>query len=147
MANNNFQFELYRLNIEDENKLYPNFGERIRTDKQIVDVLKHATTSDFDTKKQTSSMLYKWSLRQFTDYGDLPNRGRVVSVVLARSILKKEGLIVTDNGIVSGTSDSHPPLANMITIFFDLHRHLVAAEYLSDIMQSKAWKSAPQRRL
>jgi hypothetical protein len=58
---------------------------------------------------------------------------------LARSILEKEGRIVTDKGIERGTSEAEPPLASTIQLLFNLKRHLVAVEYNSALMLSDTW--------
>jgi hypothetical protein len=135
-----FQFELYRLNIVDPDPLFPDFGQRIVLDEQILTVLQKATSSDFDFTEETKKAEYKWSVREFTDYGQIPGRGQIASVVLAKSTLKKDGMIVTDEGITSGTSDAFPPLASMMMLFFDMARHLVAAEYHGELSQNKKWK-------
>ncbi len=137
-----FQFELYRLNIVDTDPIFPDFGEKIRSDKQILAVLQKATSSDFDFTEETKKAEYKWSARQFTDHGQIPGRGQAATIMLAKSTLKKDGLIVTDEGIITGTSDAFPPLANMMMLFFDMKRHLVAVEYHGELSQNKKWKSA-----
>ena len=136
-----FHFELYRLNIVDTDPLFPDFNQAIRSDDQILAVLEKATEPDFDFTEETKKAEYKWSLRQFTDYGQTHNRQKIASVVLAKSTLKKDGNIVTDEGIISGTSDAYPPLANMMILFFDMDRHLVAAEHHGELSQSKKWKT------
>lgn len=135
-----FQFELYRLNIVDTDPLFPEFGQRIVSDEQILAVLQKATSPDFDFTQETKKAEYKWSVREFADYGQVPGRGQAASVVLAKSTLKKDGMIVTDEGIISGTSDAEPPLASMMMLFFDMERHLVAAEYHGELSQNKKWK-------
>jgi hypothetical protein len=142
MATPRFQFELYRLNIVDTDGLFPDFGEKIRSDQQILTVLGKATSPDLDLTQETKKAEYRWSLREFTDYGMVPGRGSITSIVLAKSTLKKDGLIVTDKGIITGSSDSYPPLASMMMLFFDMDRHLVAAEYHGELSQNKKWKSA-----
>jgi hypothetical protein len=138
-----FQFELYRLNIVDtSDPLFPEFGRRIGLDEQILAILENAASPDFDFTEETKKAKYKWSVRQFTDYGQLPGRDKLASVVLAKSTLKKDGMIVTDEGIISGTSDAFPPLASMMMLFFDMQRHLVAVEYHGELSQNKKWKSA-----
>lgn len=145
MATQHFQFELYRLNIVDTDELFPDFGQRIRSDQQILTVLSQAASPDFDFTQETKKATYKWGIREFTDYGQISDRGHIASIVLAKSTLKKDGLIVTDKRIVTGTSDSHPPLASMMMLFFDVGRHLVAAEYHGELSQNKKWKSALSR--
>lgn len=137
-----FQFGLYRINIVDLDPMFPDFGERIRSDDQILDVLNKAADPDFDFEDETQKATYKWSLREFTDYGQLTGRGQIASIVLAKSTLKKDGIIVTDEGITSGTSDAFPPLASMMMLVFDMERHLVAVEYQGELVQNKKWKTA-----
>lgn len=137
-----FNFELYRINIVDNDEMFPDFGQKLRTNEQILSVLKNATSADFDITDETQKAEYKWSIRGFTDYGEIPGRGHIASIDLAKSTLKKDGLIVTDEGIVDGTSDSYPPLAHRMMLFFDMARHLVAVEYHGELSQSKKWKSA-----
>jgi hypothetical protein len=137
-----FQFELYRLNILDTDPLFPEFGQRIVLDEQILEVLQKAASADFDWTQETKKAAYKWSMRQFIDYGPLAVRGHIASVVLAKSTLKKDGIIVTDEGITSGTSDATPPLASTMMLFFDMQRHLVAVEYHGELSQNKKWKKA-----
>jgi hypothetical protein len=62
----------------------------------------------------------------------------------ARSILEKDGLIVTDEGIAEGSSASNPPLASTIVLFFDLSRHLVAVEHSGELSQV-SWKDHIER--
>lgn len=56
--------------------------------------------------------------------------------------LKKEGVIVDDEGIKSGTSFSSPPLADTVVIFFDMNRHFVGVEYKSFVTNSAGWIKA-----
>jgi hypothetical protein len=111
-------------------------------DEQILEVLQKAASADFDWTQETKKAAYKWSMRQFIDYGPLAVRGHIASVVLAKSTLKKDGIIVTDEGITSGTSDATPPLASTMMLFFDMQRHLVAVEYHGELSQNKKWKKA-----
>ncbi len=62
MATQHFQFELYRLNIVDTDKLFPPFGQKIRSDQQILTVLEKATSPEFDLIQETQKAQYKWSL-------------------------------------------------------------------------------------
>lgn len=135
-----FHFDLYRINIVDFEDLFLDGSEeaRIRTDEALLSNLEDACRSEFDQTQETSRSEFLWSLRQFTEYGDLSTR-RMASVVLARSVMRRDGLIVTDEGIAHGTSSSSPPLAAAMALLFDMDRHLVAVEHTGELAQT-AWK-------
>ena len=67
-------------------------------------------------------------------------------MVLARSVLERDGLIVTDDGMASGTSSLNPPLASTAVCLFDLSRHLVAVEHTGELAPT-AWKDFFERIL
>ena len=135
-----FNFDLYRLNIVDLEDLFlkATGKDRIRSDEAIVGTIENACSPEFDQRQETRRSEFLWSLRQFSDYRGLAGRS-LVSVVLARSVIKRDGLIVTDEGISTGTSSSTPPLAAAMVIIFDLKRHLVAVEHSGELIQT-AWK-------
>lgn len=66
--------------------------------------------------------------------------------MLARSVLERDGDIVTDQGMTTGTSSLNPPLASTAVCLFDLSRHLVAIEHTSQLAPT-AWKEFIQRIL
>jgi len=135
-----FNFDLYRLNIVDVIDIFiPKEASPIRTDEKIIDVLEKSDSPVFDKEQETRGAIYKWSIRDCYKYPSNLNSREVVSLVLARSVLEKNGLIVTDDGMSSGLSSSFPPLASTIILFFDLSRHLVAVEHSSELSQT-AWK-------
>ncbi|MBU2873465.1 hypothetical protein [Marinobacter salexigens] len=135
-----FNFDLFRLNIVDLIDLFmPDQSSLIRSDEDIVKLLEIACSSEFDKEQETYTAKFKWSLRYFSDYKDLIPDRRMLSAVLARSILEKDGLIVTDDGISEGSSASNPPLASTMIVFFDLKRHLVAVEHSGELSQV-SWK-------
>src|SRR5690606_8539729 len=105
----------------------------------LYQLIEACCASEFDKDQETSNSKFRWSLRYFNDYTSI-NQGRpFLSVVLARSVLEKDGLIVTDDGIAEGSSSSNPPLASTMMIFFDLQRHLVAVEHSGELSQV-SWK-------
>lgn len=143
MKNNKFRFSLYRMNIIDEYGLFlSDLTPRIRNDDQILYVIENATKPDFDYSKETKTALYKWGIREFTNYGSVNGRGPFVSIVLARSILEQDGQVVTPDRIINATSSSSPPLAETVLIFMDMSRHLAAVEYNSVLSRSRQWKVA-----
>ena len=122
-----FTFDLFRLNIVDIDDLfYSDISLRLRGDFQLLEVIEQSCLSNADLEQTTKNAKFKWSLRHYNNYQDYFENRKFVSVVLARSILEKDGLIVTEEGISSGSSSSYPPLASTIVIFFDIKRHLVA---------------------
>ncbi len=111
----------------------------IRSDEGIVELLEAACAPEHDVTQETKSAEFKWSIRYFSEYQVPERRRHLCSVLLARSVISKDGLIVMDDGIATGTSSSFPPLASTMSIFFDLSRHLVAVEHTGDLAPT-AWK-------
>ncbi len=135
-----FNFDLFRLNVVDISDLFLNKDvRRIRTDDNIVEVLEKSNSYEFDEEQETRSAVYKWSIRDCYEYPREYSSRRIISIILARSVLEKDGLIVTDEGISEGSSSSSPPLASTIILFFDLDRHLIAVEHSGELSQT-AWK-------
>jgi len=134
-----FSFDLFRLNIEDRADLFiaPDMP-RLRTDDDLIKLLRLATDPDQDQIQNTRSAVFKWSLREFRDLIDLQDR-QILHVILARSVLERDGTIVTDDGMSAGTSMLSPPLASTAVCLFDLSRHLVAVERTGELSQT-AWK-------
>lgn len=135
-----FSFDLFRLNIEDLNDLFMEEAPaRLRGDKQIHTLLQAACDAQHDQTQNTRNAIFKWSVRSYIDLTEQAEQRNIVHVVLARSVLEKNGRSVTDNGLTSSTSVSYPPLASTITCLFDLSRHLVAIEHTGDLSKT-AWK-------
>lgn len=134
-----FSFDLFRLNIEDSSDLFLESEiKRLRSDEDLVKLLQIATDSDQDQIQKTRSAVFKWSLRDFRNLRDFNDR-QLLYVVLARSVLERDGAIVTDDGMSIGTSSLNPPLASTAVCLFDLSRHLVAVEHTGELSQT-AWK-------
>lgn len=138
-----FEFELYRLNIADSDQIL--FNQSLPTlagdDAAIIDVLRSATSPDFSYMSETPTASYRWDLRNFADFGQVQDN-RVVGVSLARSMTEAFADIVTDSGIVEGTSESVPPRADHIELFFHMSRHMVAIERYTPITGSGRWLRA-----
>ncbi len=134
-----FSFDLFRLNVEDSADLFlASDVPRLRKDEDITKLLQIATDADQDQIQKTRSAVFKWSLREFRDLKDSSGR-QLLHVILARSVLERDGAIVTDDGMSIGTSSLHPPLASTAVCLFDLSRHLVAVEHTGELSQT-AWK-------
>lgn len=135
-----FTFDLHRLNVVDFSDLFfESVDSRIRSDEDIFRVIQAASAAKFDQSQETRSAVFKWSLREFTSHDGLLGGRHICSVLLARSVMARDGLIVTDDGIASGTSSATPPLAAAMAVFFDLSRHLVAVEHSGELSQT-AWR-------
>lgn len=142
-----FAFDLFRLNIEDVSDLFTEAAlPRIRTDQDIAEVLRTATEPEQDQIQKTRSAVFKWSVREYRDLANVNPERPLLHVVLARSILEREGAIVTDDGMSSGTSSLNPPLASTAVCLFDLTRHLVAVEHTGDLAPT-AWREFFERIL
>lgn len=142
-----FSFDLYRLNIEDAEDLFTQSKlRRLRRDEDIAAVLEKATESEQDQIQKTRTAVFEWGVREFRNLAEhLPERP-LLHIVLARSVLERDGDIVTDQGMTTGTSSLNPPLASTAVCLFDLSRHLVAIEHTSQLAPT-AWKEFIQRIL
>lgn len=135
-----FSFNLYRINIVDYDSLFlDNSFQPIRSDDDLINLIKRACNPAFDIEQKTRKSIFAWSLREFKEYAPTSGGRKLVSAILSRSIISKSSLIVTDDGIVSGTSASTPPPANTAIIFFDLERHLAAVEHNGELFQT-SWR-------
>lgn len=140
-----FSFDLFRLNIEDTVDLFAHASvRRLRGDEEIKNLLRIATDREQDQFQKTRSAVYKWSLREYSDLSEVHPERPLIHVILARSVLERDGTIVTDEGMVSGTSLLNPPLATTAVCLFDLSRHLVAVEHTGELSQT-AWKDFLQQ--
>lgn len=140
-----FSFDLFRLNIEDTEDLFADAEvRRLRGDDEIKNLLRIATDREQDQLQKTRSAVYKWSLREYNDLSEAHAERPLVHVTLARSVLERDGAIVTDEGMVTGTSLLNPPLASTAVCLFDLSRHLVAVEHTGELSQT-AWKDFLQQ--
>jgi len=142
MASNNFEFEIYRLNIiEGEPHLFNK--KTYQNDDNILQILEQSTKPKYKVTIEGKKATYEWSLREYCICEpEKKEQGIIAAVTLARSNPEKIGKIVTDDGITKGSSESKPPLADTIEIFFYLQRHLVAVERASSIINSGRWRQA-----
>jgi hypothetical protein len=138
----NFNFSLYRLNIEDIDDMLSDDKPRLRGDHLIYENLRKAISADYDDTQSTSSSLYEWGLRELQDFSSVLQNRRFVTCTLARSLLERTGTVVTEKSITEGRSASYPPLAETIFLVFDFSRHLVAVERNSVLQAGGHWKKA-----
>ncbi|PVY90955.1 hypothetical protein C8C95_1803 [Acidovorax sp. 99] len=142
-----FQFELFRLNIEDASDLFIDvLPKRLRGDGPIASVLEHATDPMHDQIQRTRTAIFKWSVREYQDLSTVSPNRNLIHLILARSVIERDGSIVTDEGMATGTSSLNPPLASTAVCIFDLSRHLVAIEHTAELSQT-AWLEFFQRIL
>ncbi len=142
MPDRPFYFEIYRLNIVDEEGMLP-FLAPIRNDSEILRVISTSTDSRFDRTTESRRGTFKWSLREFTTYEFEGNdRTPVAGATFARSVITQTGQTVTDSSIEDALSQISPPYAETMHMFFNLMRHIVAVEYNSMVMATSQWRSS-----
>lgn len=142
-----FSFDLFRLNIEDSSDLFTGENpKRLRNDTDIRKLLEFSCDPSHDQTQRTKTAIFKWSARTFVNIGEITEQRDLIHIVLARSILEKDGMSVTDDGFTNSTSVSYPPLASTIACLFDLSRHLVAVEHTGDL-SGTAWRDFLQKIL
>jgi hypothetical protein len=140
MADKNFEFEIYRLNVSQERPLlFKNDSKYLEADKDIERILKLSTASKFSETITGPKNTYSWTIRNFTKISQSKDVDQVIGITIARSTLEQEGSIVTSGGIKSGFSVPEPPLADTLQLFFYLDRHLVAVERHTNLTQSNRW--------
>ena len=134
-----FSFDLYRLNIEDISDLFLSpTPKRIRGDEDLRTLFESACDPKHDQIQETRSAKFKWSIRSYFDLSEISDGRELLHFILARSVLEKDGVSVTDVGLMTSTSVSFPPLASTAVCLVDLSRHLVAIEHTGELSQT-AW--------
>ncbi|HTT20063.1 MAG TPA: hypothetical protein VMG82_14025 [Candidatus Sulfotelmatobacter sp.] len=141
MAERPFLFEIYRLNVVDEEGMLP-FLAPIRTNAEILRVLSSSTESRFDRETESRRGTFKWSLREFATYDLDDDTPWAATLTFARSVITQTGQTVTDSSIEKALSQISPPYAEIMHLFFNLERHLVAVEYNSVVMATSQWRSS-----
>ncbi len=141
---NDFNFDLYRMTIRDDESLLPFMGNRIRPDEEIIQVLKAACTGQLDFRREAANATYAWGLRDFTELPSEDYREtRTVAVTLAKATIEIDGVIFMPDTVEMGTSVAQPPPAHVVSLIFQMTRHLVAVEIKSTAieLQTKPQKS------
>src|SRR6266446_4468485 len=140
---NDFNFDLYRMTIRDDESLLPFMGNRIRPDEEIIQVLKAACTGQLDFRREAANATYAWGLRDFTELPSEDYREtRTVAVTLAKATIEIDGVIFMPDTVEMGTSVAQPPPAHVVSLIFQMTRHLVAVEIKSTVTVGKGWLDA-----
>lgn len=146
MAERPFLFEIYRLNIVDNDVLSFEFmGKNIRSDEQIMSVLETVTGQNYSVTNQAGRSRFEWQVREFISNND--PQASLCAVTLGRSIIEQIGQTATPAGFADATSTFLPPPAETMRLIFYLQRHLVAVEYRSDLMHTQLWRTSFQQML
>lgn len=122
-----FEFELYRMNIvQEEPFLFKELSRSITSDEDILKVLEKATQPDYKTVVSGKRHTFEWAVREFCEYfHERKDVNQIYGITLAKSTVETTGDIVTDNGIEEGVSESEPPLADTCKLFFYIDRKSV----------------------
>lgn len=141
MSDRIFQFDLYRINkVPGERTLFVQQPKNIETDDDIEFILHQATSPRRFYTEQTAILTARWDLRGLSTLSE--SKPRVLSVSLARSLMSTEGLVVTDFGFETKTSEIVPPMAAGAILVFYMDRHLVLVEHLTMTSKSLRWRIA-----
>ena len=138
MTKQYFEFELFRINIiQGEPYLFHEMNKTIKTDEDIIAILKKATLPKYKIGISGHKHTFEWAVREFCEYfHERGSEEKVYGITLAKSTIETTGEIVTDNGIEEGVSESEPPLADTCKLFFYMKRHLMVIERRSTIINS-----------
>lgn len=150
MAERTLQFEIYRLNMVDEDSPAFDFmGRNLRSDADVRLVLKTVTDPRFDLKVESGRATYQWSARDYTEflYSEGDPSTEICVLALGRSTLSQLGQTVTASTIEEALTTFNPPSAEVTHLMFYLRRHLVIVEYSSAIMQTNLWRDSLQKML
>jgi hypothetical protein len=145
VADRTLQFEIYRLNIVDEEMpMFDFMGHNIRTDADIRRILERVTDPQFDLVAESGRATYKWSTREYTDVGpwDGAQSSDICIITIGRSMLQQRGQTVTASSVEDALTTLSPPSAEVVHLLFYMDRHLVVAEYSSALMQTQVWRES-----
>jgi hypothetical protein len=141
MAERPLLFEIYRLNIVDNDILSFDFmGENIRSDSQIMSVIENVASPEFLVVTASGRNTFQWNVREYSIEGEQDNV--VCSINLGRSVIERSGQTATPEGFEQATTTFLPPPAETFHLFFYMRRHLVAVEYRSELMRTQLWRSS-----
>ena len=63
-----FIFDIYRLNIVDDDSLLGFMGSPMRRNDEIIRVLAEATNPHYDVVRENPTSIHKWSLRDYSHW-------------------------------------------------------------------------------
>lgn len=130
------------LVIDDKEQL-GFMGREVANDDDVLAILRQSATAELDVVVDGPVNQYRFSARAFIDYDyDDVSTSSIVGLTLARSVIRQQGAIVTDDAIITGTSTPDPPIATTTQMIFFMERHIVAVAYKSDLMDSQAWSAS-----
>jgi hypothetical protein len=140
-----FQFDLYRLNVVDNETEAD--GSFISNDQQISATLRAMGNPDRDIEIAARRTRSKWGVRQFETFVTRDNSPEhsVHRVLFARALEEQAGDTLTDDGVSAARSELNPPLAASVSLYFWMHRHLVAVEHNGTLLSGSAWRAAFRR--
>lgn len=139
MGRRDFNFDLYRLTVLDDESLFEFMGDFMRSDVEIVKVIKAACHAKWDKKQVARKATYLWGLRNFVELRSQVAGANCFMVSLIKATLERDGVVVTAETIQQGTSAANPPLAEVAHLIFYMKRHLVAVERKSTITEDEGW--------
>jgi hypothetical protein len=145
MAEKNLQFEIYRLNLVDEDTFAFEFmGREMRNDGDIRLVLERVTEPRFDLNVESGRATYRWAAREYLEfrYFDEDPSSMMCLLSLARSTLSQRGQTITERTVEDALTTLSPPPAEVIHLLFYMKRHLVIVEYSSSLMQTNLWRDS-----
>jgi len=140
MNKKKFEFSIYRLNIVEMQLSLIRLGQSIKSDDEIIYIIKSCSNSAFDQEQVTRTATYRWSIRDVICHKNDNLQQQLIICSLSRSLVRKHGEIVTDQGLTKGISESTPPLATSILLIFYIDRHLLSVEHNSIITNNDKWK-------
>jgi hypothetical protein len=145
MAEKTLQFEIYRLNLVDEDTYAFEFmGREMRNDEEIRIVLERVTHPSFDLEVESGRATYRWAAREYIEFRstDGDPSTMICLLSLGRSTLSQRGQTITDRSVEDALTTLSPPPAEVIHLLFYMKRHLVIVEYSSSIMQTNLWRDS-----
>ncbi len=140
---NEFEFELYRINIVHDSTGLDMGFQHFKDDIEIANAVESATAPDLYEKDPTGSAYYQWRLVEplLIKAEDSEGLGMIICFKLVRETFRKSGAAVTPEGQLREVdTEMTPPLATVSQVVCFMNRHLAVVEHCSDLMGSRKWK-------
>ncbi len=143
MADRPVDFYLYRMIVDHGGNVFGFMGQPAQGDNDLIEILRRSVGAELDVTKDAQVNQYKYSAREFVEYdSEGVSASPIVGLSLARSVVQQQGPIVTDTGIITGTSTPDPPIATATKIIFFMERHIAAVGYNGSMMDSQMWRAS-----